>query len=195
MRVLVVHAHPIADSFNAAVFHTVVETLTRRGHTVDAIDLYAEHFVPAMSTEEHRAYHTEHPILSDQVRRHAELVSAAEALVFVYPTWWSGLPAMLKGWLERVLVLGVAFHFSPQGRVRPGLMGVRRVVGVTTYGSKRPYQWILGDAGRRTLTRVLRGNCRRTLRTTWLGEYGMDQATAADRAAFIGRIEARLGRL
>jgi hypothetical protein len=74
-------------------------------------------------------------------------------------------------------------------------MRVRRVVGVTTYGSKRRYQWVLGDAGRRTLTRTMRGNCRRTLRTTWLGEYGMDHATASDRAEFIARLEARLGRL
>ncbi|MDQ1424363.1 MAG: hypothetical protein QOD72_1861, partial [Acidimicrobiaceae bacterium] len=96
-----VHAHPNPDSFNAAVCQTVIDTLTRHGHGVDAIDLYAEEFVPAMTTEEHRAYLTEHPILSEQVRRYAELVTRADALVFVYPTWWSGLPAMLKGWLER----------------------------------------------------------------------------------------------
>jgi putative NADPH-quinone reductase len=195
MRVLVVHAHPNPDSFNAAVFQTVIETLTRGGHAVNSIDLYPEQFVPAMTTEEHRAYHTEHPILSEQVQRYAGLVTRADVLVFVYPTWWSGLPAMLKGWLERVLVLGVAFHFSPNGHVRPGLMRVRRIVGVTTYGAKRPYQWVLGDAGRRTLTRTMRGNCRRTVRTTWLGEYGMDHATASERAEFIARIEARLGRL
>lgn len=190
-----VHAHPKPDSFNAALFETVIDTMTRSGHVVDAIDLYAEGFVPAMTTAERQAYHTEHPILSEHVQRHADLVSRAELIVFVYPTWWSGLPAMLKGWLERVLVLGVAFTFDRNGKVRPALMNVRRIVGVTTYGSKRTYQWILGDAGRRTLTRIMRGNCRPTLRTTWLGEYGMDHATAAERAAFIGRVEARLGRL
>jgi putative NADPH-quinone reductase len=195
MRVLVVHAHPKADSFNAALFHTVTDALIRRGHAVDTIDLYAEGFVPAMTTEERRAYHTDKPILSEHVRRHADLITRAEIVVFVYPTWWSGLPAMLKGWLERVLVPGVAFHFDESGRVRPGLIQIRRIVGVTTYGSKRPYFWLLADTGRRTLTRTLRGNCRRLVRTTWLGEYDMDNATAAERAAFIGRIEARLARL
>jgi len=195
VNVLVVHAHPKPTSFNGVLYETVVDTLTRRGHAVDALDLYAEGFVPAMTTEERRAYHTDEPILSEQVRRHAELVSRAELLVFVYPTWWSGLPAMLKGWLERVLVPGVAFHFDKRGRVRPGLLRVRRIVGVTTYGSKRPYQWILADAGRRTLTRALRGNCRRTVRTTWLGEHDMDHMTVARGAAFIARVETRLGRL
>ncbi len=54
------------------------------------------------------------PICSEQVRRYAELVTNAEALIFVYPTWWWGLPAMLKGWLERVLVPGVAFVIDPR---------------------------------------------------------------------------------
>jgi NAD(P)H dehydrogenase (quinone) len=195
MRVLVVHAHPNPDSFNAALFATVVDTLIRRGHVVDTIDLYAEGFVAAMTAEERRAYHTERPILSEQVQRHADLLTRAEVLVFVYPTWWSGLPAMLKGWLERVLVPGVAFYFDRSGRVRPGLMRVRRIVGVTTYGWKRFYFWFLADTCRRTLPRVLRGNCRRLLRTTWLGEYDMDNATPAARAAFVARIEARLARL
>lgn len=194
MKALVVHAHPSVDSFNAALFAMVVATLERAGHTVDAVDLYREQFVPVMSRDEHRAYHSEEPIVSEHVRRHAALVTEAELLVFVYPTWWSGLPAMLKGWLERVLVPGVAFRFDEQRRVQPALLQVRRIIGVTTYGSKRWYQWLLADAGRRTLVRVLRGSCRPTVRHTWLGEYGMDTATPAERAAFLARVEDRLAR-
>ena len=51
-------------------------------------------------------------------------------MVFVYPTWWSGLPAILKGWLDRVMVPGVGFRFDEQGKVKPGLHQVRRIVGL-----------------------------------------------------------------
>ena len=66
--------------------------------------------------------------------------------MFVYPTWWSGLPAVLKGWLERVMVPGVGFTFDAQsGKVQPGLRHVRRIVGISTYGSP----WTLRQADQR----------------------------------------------
>ena len=136
MRALVVHAHPSPDSLSAALFATATTTLRRGGHEVAALDLYAEHFAPAMSAEERRAYLTDSPICSPQVARHAELVRWADALVFVYPTWWAGPPAALKGWLERVLVPGVAFHLDERtNKVVSDLRHVRTVVGISTYRS------------------------------------------------------------
>ena len=88
-----------------------------------------------------------------------------DTLIFVYPTWWSGLPAMLKGWLERVMVPGVAFGFDPDSeRVTPRLGHVRRIVGISTYGSPRAYVAAVNDNGRRTLTRALRLCCGRRRR-------------------------------
>ena len=98
------------------------------------LDLYALGFAPAMSLEERRAYHGEQPLLDPMTVAHAELVQRADVLVFVYPTWWSGPPAVLKGWLERVLVPGVAFRFDAAGKVKPALTNVRRIVGISTYG-------------------------------------------------------------
>ena len=67
-----------------------------------------------MSPDERLAYHSDRPILDPLAERHAGIVKQAEALVFVYPTWWSTMPAILKGWLERVLVPGVGFVFDEQ---------------------------------------------------------------------------------
>ena len=115
--------------------------------------------------------------------RHAALVRWADALVFVYPTWWMGLPAILKGWLERVLVPGVAFHLDPgTHRVVSDLGSVRRVVGITTYGSSWPRVRLVHDAGRRTLLRALRMLCARRCRTAWLALYSVDAPTPDDRA-------------
>ncbi len=196
MNVLVVHAHPAPTSFNRALFETTVRALERGGHRVDAIDLYGEGYDARMSAEERRAYHGATPIVSDDVARHAALVRRAEALVFVYPTWWGGLPAVLKGWLERTLVPGVAFTFDPvTNEVRRGLTHVRRIIGITTYGSSRGSVAATSDGGRRTLKRALRLVCRRFTRTRWLALYELDRSTVDDRLAFLDRVERSLAKV
>jgi NAD(P)H dehydrogenase (quinone) len=196
MRALVVHADPSPDSLSAALFATATTTLRRRGHEVAALDLYAEHFAPAMSADERRAYHTDTPIVSGQVARHAALVRWADALVFVYPTWWAGPPAVLKGWLERVLVPGVAFHLDHRtNKVVSDLRHVRALVGISTYRSTWASVRLVHDSGRRILLRALRMLCARTCRTMWLALYSVDTATSAQRDAFAARVERRLGRL
>ena len=108
MRVLVVHAHPVAASFNASLFRMTVERLAKNGHEVDAIDLYAHGFNPVMSEAERLNYHnleTNREPVEDYVER----LLRAEALVLVYPVWNYGFPAILKGWIDRVFLPGVSF--------------------------------------------------------------------------------------
>ena len=196
MQALVVHAHPRPDSFNHDLFQLVVTALKKAGHSVDSINLYEEMFDPRMTADERIAYDTANPIRSQQVERYVQLVVAAEALVFVYPTWWFGLPAILKGWLERVLVPGVAFVFDPGNhKVRPNLMTVRRIIGVTTYGSSWWYCKFFTDAGRRTLVRTLRLVCNPATRSTWLGLYGVDRSTPDQRVSFLAKVERALASL
>jgi NAD(P)H dehydrogenase (quinone) len=189
MNVLVVCAHPRADSYTLAVTDAAVRGLVRGGHDVTTLDLYALGFAPAMTTAERAAYHGDEPLLDPLTREHAALVRRAEALVFVYPTWWSGPPAILKGWLERVLVPGVAFRFDARGRVRPALTHVRHIVGVSTYGAPWSYVKLVNDGGRRMLTRALRMNCGLRTPTTWLGLYSIDTLGDNERAAFLDRVE------
>ena len=193
MRALVVIAHPCDDSFTHAAAQSAVRGLARAGHDVDVIDLYADGFRAAMSLDERLAYETDEPILDPQVRDHADRLLAAEILVFVYPTWWSGLPAIMKGWLERVTVPGVGFSFHEKsGKVRPGLTHVRRIIGISTYGSSHTYVKAINDNGRRILTRSLRLSCGWRPRTTWLALYAMDTTTDAERTEFLGEVEQKL---
>ncbi|MFW2333363.1 NAD(P)H-dependent oxidoreductase [Ilumatobacter sp.] len=196
MNALVVIAHPCSDSFCHAAARRAVDGLQAAGHDVDIIDLYGERFRAAMSCEERIAYHTDVPILDPQVGDHAARLQRAAIVVFVYPTWWSGLPAILKGWLERVMVPGVGFTFDESsGKVRPGLGHVRRLVGISTYGSPRTAVRLVNDNGRRILTRALRMSCGFRARTTWLALYGMDTSTPADRTAFLARVEQKTATL
>jgi NAD(P)H dehydrogenase (quinone) len=142
-----------------------------------------------MSPAERLAYHGDRPLLDPMAERHADIVKRAEAFVFIYPTWWSTMPAVLKGWLERVMVPGVGFVFDEHHHVRRGLTRVRRIVGISTYGSPRIYVKAMHDNGRRIVLRALRLNTAVLTRRTWLGLYEMDTRTDEHRAAFLRRVD------
>lgn len=184
MNVVVVLGHPSAESYCAAIFESVVDALKTQ-HDVSAIRLADENFVTAMSAGERMAYETEQPLINDETARHAELLRQADALIFVYPTWWSGLPAQLKGWLDRVFVLGVAFRFNKNGKIRPNLQNVRHIIGISTYGSPWRYVKLVNDNGRRMLTRSIRSSTGLRTRTMWFGLYALDTCSAEDRRKFI----------
>jgi NAD(P)H dehydrogenase (quinone) len=189
VRVLVIQAHPSANGLSAALLVATTDGLTVGGHEFRVHRLYQQGFAADMSPAEHAAYHSDTPIISDEIRTHVADLQWAEALVFIYPTWWAGLPATLKGWLERVMVPGVAFVFDPAtDKVAPNLRHIRRIVGISTYGSPRWAVWLVADGGRRTLHRALRMICSRRTRRTWLGLYRVDGATDANRAAFLARV-------
>jgi putative NADPH-quinone reductase len=190
-RAVVVHAHPSTASFNHHLARVTVDALAVT-HQTQLIDLYRVGFQPEMTTEEHRRYHSEDPIVDPIVSTHVESLLAAHTLAFVFPTWWSGLPAMLKGWLEKTLVPGVAFEFDERGRVRPALHNIHRVIGVTTYGSPRWKMALVGDGGRRTLLRALRLNIPHRIDRVWLGMHSLDSSTVRQRAAFVDQVDRRL---
>lgn len=191
---LVIVANPDPASFTHATASAATAGLRHAGHTVEVLDLYAQGFRAAMSEAEHRAYPSGDPIIDDEVARSAAVVRNARILVMAYPTWWSTVPAVLKGWMERTLVEGVAFRFDEHQRVRPALTHVQRLVGISTYGSRRAEIAAINDNGRRLIMRTVRLNTGWRTRRSWLGLYSMDTATAADRSAFLAKIEQRARR-
>ena len=196
MRALVLVAHPDDASLCHAAAARAVTGLERAGHHVDVIDLYGQRYRAAMSLEERLAYETDDPIRDPLVAEHADLLRRAQILVFVYPTWWSGLPAILRGWLERTMVPGVGFHLDPRtNKVRPGLGHVRRIVGVSTWGSPRRAAWLVNDNGRRVIARALRMSCGLRTRTRWVACYGLDAADPSRASAFLDRVERKLARI
>jgi NAD(P)H dehydrogenase (quinone) len=195
VKVLVVVADPVPDSYVASLGAAATEALTASGHDVDVADLYADGFDPVMSPAERAAYHSEAPVVAVEVHDLARRVKAADALVFVYPTWWTGMPAVLKGWFDRVLVPGVAFVFDGSGRIRPGLRNVTRLAAVTTYEAPSWRVRLLGDPGRRTIARTLRMNVSRRARTRWLALHGVGTSTAEDRARFEALVRRRMAQL
>ena len=196
MRVLLVYCHPCPESFTAAVRDTATRALEAAGHEVHVLDLYACGFDPVLGADERRGYHTPHDN-ERPVAEHLAALKACEALLFVYPTWWYGLPAMLKGWLDRVWVPHATFVMpepgKPIGRV---LTNIRFIGAISTLGS--PWWWwrlVVSEPGRRTLLRGLRPLIHPRARTLWLALHEMDSTTDAQRAAFLVKVERRLSRL
>ena len=191
MRTLVVHCHPDPDSFTAAVRDRAIEALRARGDEVRLTDLYAVRFDPVLSQRE-EARHLEagaDPSVAD----HAADLQWCQQLVLVYPTWWSGQPAMLKGWFDRVLVKDVAFELPPDSnRIHAKLRNVKRIVAITTHGSSKLVNALEGEVGKRMVTRTLRAVCHPLARTTWIALYGIDTASDAQKAAFLERVGRRL---
>ena len=192
MRVLLIHCHPRAESFSAALRDTARQALEAAGHQVECRDLYAEGFVPALSDAEHRDY-LDPASHSPDVADHVASLQRAEALLLVYPTWWYGLPAMLKGWFDRIWAPGVAFKLG-DGAIEPLLTNIKRIGVVTTYGSPLWLLWVIGWPDKKLINRGLRRLCARGCRVEWLMLTRMDQRTAPERAAFLAKVKARLSR-
>lgn len=193
MRVMVIYAHPLDDSFNAALHRTVVAALRDCGHEVDDCDLYAEGFNPVLGADERRHYH-------DETRNQAPVagyvarLQAAEALVLCHPTWCFGLPAILKGFLDRVLMPGVSFTLD-DGKVRPALTHIRHLAAVVTYGRPRYMVLWMADPPRRILTRYLYWLTGKRATRTYLAQYDMNVASEAVRKRFIAKVDAAMRRL
>lgn len=188
MRCLVVYCHPCPESFTAAVRDTVLAALTAGGHEVRLRDLHGEGFDPVMSAQERRRYH-DAGINEAPVAGHLADLRWCEALVFVYPTWWYGQPAMLKGWLDRVWIPHATFAMPEKGKpIGPVLTDIRVIAVATTLGSPNWWWRFMGEPGRRILLRGLRPLVARRCRTLWLALHRMDSATPAQRERHLERV-------
>lgn len=196
MKILIVYCHPNEKSHAARLRDAAIGALERRGHGVDLLDLYADGFDPVMGRDEWSAYiRTDPP--PGTLAAHVERLRAAEGLIFIYPTWWYGMPALIKGYIDRVWLPNVAFSMGPGGEFIPDrLSKIDRFMVVTSYGSPR---WliraVLGDPGRRAVLGGLGRLLSPRRKSAWLAIYDMDKVTPRRLAAFERRVLRTLGRL
>ncbi len=107
MKISVILAHPNKNSFNHAIAATAIDALKKNGHVVSFHDLYEEKFDPLLQTEEI----PKHAALPPAIERHCREISEAAGIVIVHPNWWGQPPAIMKGWIDRVIRPGVAYEF------------------------------------------------------------------------------------
>jgi len=193
MRVHYLYCHPQATSFHAAIRARALAGLAAARHEVDLLDLYDDRFDPVMWEAERRDYH-------DTARNQAGLAGyiarlrAADALIVQFPVWSFGMPAMLKGYFDRMMMPGVAFDLSNPARAKPLLGNLRRIAGIATYGRPRIRAVAVGDPPRKMVKRYLPWFADWRARVDYYALYHMNVATDADRAAFIDKVERAMSR-
>ena len=187
MRVLVVYAHPAPASFAGLLHRRVMEVLRERGHEVDELDLYGERFDPVMSVHTYENY-LNAPANREEVLPYVERLLAARALVLVFPVWHDGLPAILKGFFDRVFLRDVVFEIDENGVFRPLLQNIQRIAAVATYGASRNRTAHVGDLPRRFFMRNLGALVVPEAPKQYLADYGLDGASPAQRARFMARV-------
>lgn len=189
LRYLVVFSHPLADSLSGALKQAVIEGLEAAGHSVDLIDLYADDFDPRLSATERTAFMQPGYTPLPDAAGYCERLKAADGLVFVFPQWWFGMPAILKGFIDRVFVPGVAFDPDPAGgRLIPKLANIKTFHVVTTTGSP----WLITELYmrnpvRRQIAKGIAAFCGKGVRFRMLSMYNLDKASRAQCEKFIAR--------
>jgi putative NADPH-quinone reductase len=159
MIVSLILAHPNPESFNHALAQTAAQSLHALGHQTRLHDLYAEHFDPVMTAAELAKDAT----LPPEIESHCREISEADGIVIVHPNWWSAPPAILRGWVDRVLRAGRAYQFVPdgQGGARPeGLLRAR--VGLVLNTANTPQEkeeQLFGDPLQTHWLKVVFGLC------------------------------------
>lgn len=194
MKCLVVVAHPLPDSLSRSLARFAVERLETAGHQVMVEDLYGSGFTAVLTEAERRSYYAA-AFDTAAVSGEAARLTEAEALVLVFPTWWYGFPAILKGWFDRVWSPGIAFdHAADFGPIKPRLK-LTRVLAITTLGS--PW-WIdtlvLWQPVRRILRIAILGACARGVRFNMLSLHSAERPTRERVTRFEARIAAVLDR-
>ena len=112
MKISVILAHPDKNSFNHALAHTVIDKLKSNGDTVFYHDLYEENFDPILPSAEI----PKDVQLPPDIQSHCDEISEAEGIIIIHPNWWGQPPAILKGWVDRVIRPGIAYDFVEEDK-------------------------------------------------------------------------------
>lgn len=183
-------AHPITDSACHVMARSAVEALTKAGHEVQIEDLYQSGFSPSLTVGERQSYYA--PTFdSAAIQSQVDRLLNAQALVLVFPTWWFGFPAILKGWFDRVWAPGIAYdHASDLGPIKPRLHNLRKTLAITSLGS--PWwvdRLVLWQPVRRVLKTALLGTCAPASRFEMLSLYKAERLAPTEVQLFCSRIQ------
>lgn len=191
MKCLVVVAHPLKNSLCHHLSNQAIDHLSSKGYEIEVLDLYAQEFDANLSQAERESYYGS-SFDAKEIKQQIAQLKQAESLVLVFPTWWFGFPAILKGWFDRVWAPGHAYdHASDLGAIQPRLDNLKEVKVITTLGS--PWwvdTFVLWQPVKRILKIALLGACTKRCQFKMLSLYKSENLTQSKVGDFIGKIKA-----
>ncbi len=146
MKVVIVFNHPYDSSYCNAILNSVTAGLKKASHEVDLIHLDKEGFNPIMTAQDLKAFVNRKPV-DPKVIDYKQRLDKAGHLIFIFPIWWELMPAMTKGFIDKVIFPGVAYDYKPNGFMTPKFPNVKGVTLITTMNTPRFfYRIIFGNA-------------------------------------------------
>jgi NAD(P)H dehydrogenase (quinone) len=140
MKYLIIYTHPNPKSFCHAVKEEIVAKLKDQGSEVEVRDLYQMGFNPVLSSNDFMQF-IQKKTLAD-IQKEQECVRQADTIIFIYPVWWFSMPAMLKGYIDRVFIRG--FAYDMKGHMIQGLLKGKKVMLFSTTGGPSFAYYLLG---------------------------------------------------
>ncbi len=188
-RTLIVYDHPYDKSFNHAILQTITDALDAKNRAYDVIDLHADGFNPVYGKEE-LALFGKGETLDPLVEKYQALIRAADEIVFICPIWWSSLPAMSKGFLDKVMKQ--KFAYIPERTGPRGLLThIKTAVLITTSTTPNfAFPLILGNPIKRVFVKVVMKQLGFQKRE-WLNFGGITGSQADKREAFLAKVRQR----
>lgn len=186
--ITIVFCHPQTQSFNHRILDAVTKALSDQGREYDVINLYGEHFNPVLDSAGIELYEKGE---SDDpnVKKYGEALRNTTEIIFIFPIWWGTMPAILKGFIDKTFLKGIAFETTPEGAMMPCLSIDKTTIITTSEEDSEVFgDFIMGYFTPMTLTTVGMNG------VTWLNFDRSSRKTDADRQEFITEVLATMAR-
>lgn len=154
MKIVIIFNHPWEGSYCSSILRSVIAGAQRAGHAIDTIHLDKEGFNPVMTAEDLRGFVNSQPT-DPKVIEYRERISEADHLVFIFPVWWELMPAMTKGFIDKVIFPGVFYEHDRSGRIPKMVKKMKQVKGITVISTMNTpslmYRLLFGNALKKAL--------------------------------------------
>ncbi len=195
MRIVIVFNHPYDGSFCNAILSSVKRGVSKAGHEVDIIHLDKDNFNPTMTADDLLAFRNKKSI-DPKALEYIQRLKAADHLVFIFPIWWELMPALMKGFIDKVVFPGAFYDYTKSGyRMIPLMKNIKSTTVITTMNTPSIiYKFIFGNAIKNSL---IKGTFKKTgcKKIKWMSFNMVKASTKEKRAKWLEQIETRFSNL
>lgn len=189
---VVVYYHPYNGSYCHAILEATIKGLEKGGYQVDVMDLLADNFNPVMTGADLLAF-VKHQMVDEQAQDYVTRLKKAQKLIFIFPIWWELMPAMIKGFIDKVIFPGSTYEYAKTiTGMKATLPNLEQTYVISTMNTpKYLYQFVFGNAVKKSM---ITGTLKKTglKHVKWLNLTGVKSKTNDQRADWLNKIEHKM---